>query len=225
MPGASTNTTPNLTGYGAQNQRPGNTVNISHLCFSGKQEDYETWEEKIYAFLSEQGYDDVLDAGENADSDNFNAKNKRIYNIVIQILDRESIRLVKNDAKNNGRKVFDILRNFYCGTGRSKILSLFTEVGSLKKENTETVTSYILRAEEIILALKHCKHQIDDMMAIALVVKGLPSEYRHFRTIVFQTDNIKRFEDLKSALINYEHDEVNNNTGESDVILTLTSSW
>ena len=225
MPSASNSDSTLSTGYGAQQQRVGSTVNISHLCFTGKPEDYETWEEKVHAFLSEQGYDAVLGV-EDLTSAEAVQMNKRVYNIVIQILDRESIRLVRNDGKHNGRKVFDILRNYYCGTGRSKILSLFTEVGSLKKEQSESVTNYILRAEEMILSLKQCKHPIEDMMAIALVVKGLPSDYRHFRTIVFQTDNIKSFEDLKAALINYEHDEIKMSSESSnEMVLNVKSNY
>ena len=140
------------------------------------------------------------------------------------MLDRESIRLVRHDGKHDGQKVFQILRNHYCGTGRSKLLSLFTELGSLHKEQGESITAYVLRCEETLLSLKQCNHPIDDMMAIALVVKGLPSEYRHFRTIVFQTETIKSFENLKSALINFEHDELKHSSETKSEILYVKNN-
>ena len=220
---------PPRTGYGHRLAMPGSSVNISHLCFSGKAEDYETWEDRVYAYLSEQGFDAVFDeaaaVGGSAEAmADITVMNRRVYNIVIQVLDRESIRLVRNDAKFDGRKVFQILRNYFCGTGRSRVLSLFTEIGSLKKKDCESVTRYILRAEEIMLALKVAKHPIDEMMSIALVVNGLPGEYKHFRTIVFQTDNIKTFSDLKNSLINFEHDEVNKVTqSDNHVVLKVKS--
>ena len=216
------------TGYGPRALPGGSSVNISHLCFSGKSDDYETWEDKVLAYLSEQGFDDVFSeaaaVGSSAEAvARVTALNRRVYNIVIQVLDRESIRLVRNDAKHNGREVFNILRNHFCGSGRSRVLSLFTEIGRLRKKDRESVTSYILRAEEIILALKIAKHPIDEMMSIALVVNGLPGEYRQFRTIVFQTDGIKKFADLKNSLINFEHDEVNKEKKEENVVLKVES--
>ena len=70
------------------------------MCFTGKADDYETWEEKVFfAFLSEQGYEEILneEGGTSAES---SLKKKRVYNIVIQLLDRESIRLVKHYGKS-----------------------------------------------------------------------------------------------------------------------------
>ena len=138
------------TGYEAQQRRIGSTVNISHMCFTGKADDYETWEEKVFAFLSEQGYEEILnrEGGTSAES---SLMKKRVYNIIIQLLDRESIRLVRHDGKHDGQKVFQILRNHYCGAGRSKLLSLFTEVGSLHKEQDESITTYVLRCEETLI--------------------------------------------------------------------------
>ena len=137
----------------------------------------------------------------------------------MQVLDRESIRLIRNECRHEGRKSLKVLRNFYCGTGRSKVLSLFTEIGNLRKSECESITNFILRAEEVLQSLKACNHPVDEMISIAFVVNGLPKEYKHFRTIVFQTDNIKTFAYLKSALINFEQDGVKNNNERNDHIV------
>ena len=70
------------TGYGPRTHNckmAGSSVNISHLSFTGKSEDYETWEDKMFAFLSEQGFDSVLDDQEAEEtSDDIAKLNRRV---------------------------------------------------------------------------------------------------------------------------------------------------
>ena len=59
------------------------------------------------------------------------------------------------DAVDDGKKALKILREHYAGTGKPRIISLYTELTSLVKQTNESVTDYIIRAETAAAALKN----------------------------------------------------------------------
>jgi hypothetical protein len=65
-------------------------------------------------------------------------------------------------------------------------------------------TTYIIRAETASTALKAAKEVISDGLLIAMVLKGLPSAYKTFSTVVIQRENQMNFGDFKIALRNHE---------------------
>ena len=118
----------------------------SSLCFKGDSDDFEIWEEKMKSFLrSQKLYSVITLARDHADFSR--DMNSKVYDLLIPLLNDESIRLVKNDASDDGKKAFEILRNHYRGSGRARILSLFSELCTIRKGNEESVTEYMLRAE------------------------------------------------------------------------------
>jgi chitinase len=50
------------------------------------------------------------------------------------------------DATDDGRKALQILRDHYANQGKPRIITLYTELTSLKKELHETVTDYLITA-------------------------------------------------------------------------------
>ena len=81
-------------------------------------------------------------------------KNADIFSMIIQILDDKSFNMIIRDAPDKGRESFRILKDHYLGTSKPRILSLYTELISLKKGSSETVTEYILSAETVASRLK-----------------------------------------------------------------------
>ena len=67
-------------------------------------------------------------------------KNAEAYAELIQFLDDKSLSLVMRDAADDGREALQILRNYYQGRGKPRIISLYTELTSLQKSDSETVT-------------------------------------------------------------------------------------
>jgi len=59
---------------------------------------------------------------------------------LIQFLDDQSLSLVMREAANDGRKALQILRDYYQGKGKPHIISLYTELTSLQKSDSESVT-------------------------------------------------------------------------------------
>ncbi len=90
-------------------------------------------------------------------------KNEECYAELIQLLDDTSLSLVMRDAAGDGRKALKILRDHYASQGKPRIIALYTELTSLEKGASETVTDYLIRAERSITALKNAKETLSDL--------------------------------------------------------------
>ena len=71
---------------------------------------------------------------------------------------------------------------------------------SLKKDPSESVTDYMIRAETAANMLKMAKEQISDSLLVAMVFKGLPSEFKPFAPVITQKDKPVSFSNFKTAL-------------------------
>ena len=161
----------NLTGYGPN----------SHLCFSGDEDRYELWEEKFCGYLMTRKLREVL-ASEHPNTE----KNRRVYGELVQLLDDRSLSLIIRDAKHDGKKAIGILRDHYLGKGMPRVLNLYTQLSTLKMTEKEVVTDYMVRAETAVTSLKAAGENISDSLLIAMVLKGLPPEFKMFRAVIGQ---------------------------------------
>ncbi|KAK3876346.1 hypothetical protein Pcinc_018858 [Petrolisthes cinctipes] len=127
------------TGYGPR----------SRLLFNGDEEKYELWEVKFMGHLRLQKLHEVLTAT-TPDPEN----NARVYAELVQLLDDTSLSLVIREAKDDVKKAIKILREYYMGTSKPRIISLYTELTSLKMEGNESVTDYLIKAEKAATSLK-----------------------------------------------------------------------
>ena len=125
----------------------------------------------------------------------------------MQCLDDRSLALVIREARDDGRKALTVLREHYQGKGKPRIISLYTELTSLKKAENETMMDYIIWAETAATALKAADEVISDGLLIAMVLKGLPNAYKTFSTVVIQREKQMSFGDFKIALRNHEENE------------------
>ncbi|CAB4019984.1 myosin heavy fast skeletal muscle, partial [Paramuricea clavata] len=187
-------TTTNSTGYGPRRG----------LLFDGNESKYELWEvkflgymrlQKLYkVFVRHTSEKDPPDASTQADA----------FAKLVQCLDDRSLSLVIRDARDDGRKALEVLRQHYQGKGKPRIISLYTELTSLKKEENEPIVDYVIRAESFATALRNAEEAISDALLIAMVLKGLPREYNTFATVVVQREKQMTFAEFKSALRSHE---------------------
>ena len=146
-------------------------------------------------------------------------KNAEVYAELIQFLDDRSLSLIFRDAPDDGKKALEILREYYMGKGKPRILTLWTELSLLTKGSGETVTDYIIRAEKAMSALRNAGETVSDSLLIAMVLKGLPSGYKPFEVVTTQRDEIMTFAEFKTSLRNYEDTEnARTSRGESDSV-------
>ena len=134
----------NETGYSSRYGR---------RLFDGDERKYEQWEVKFLGYMRLRKLKDSITAAD--DVEITAAKNEEAFAELIQFLDDKSLALVMRDARDDGRKALKILRAHYAGTGKPRIISLYTELTSLVKSEHETVTDYVIRAETAATALRN----------------------------------------------------------------------
>ena len=118
------------TGYGPSPS----TTRFNRLLFNGQETNFEQWEVKLLGYMRLRKLKDTITADEEDDiDDDQNAE-------LIQYLDDKSLSLVMRDAADDGRKALKILREHYAGSSTPRVLSLYTELTSLVKRTSESVT-------------------------------------------------------------------------------------
>lgn len=206
-----------LTGYGPSH----NLGRHSRLIFDGDERHYELWEVKFLGYMRLRKLKATILAPE---SDEVDAdKNEEAYAELIQCLDEKSLSLVMRDAADNGGKALRILREHYAGVGKPRVIGLYTELTSLMKSSSETVTEYVIRAETATASLKNCGENITDSLLIAMVLKGLPDSFKPFVVVVTQSQATQTFSEFKAALRSFEDTE-NARTVSDDSVMRLRAS-
>ena len=118
-----------LTGYGPS--AAGSNAKWHRLCFDGEERRYEQWECKFLGYMKLRKLKSIILLPDGEDlPDGFQSKNETAYAELIQFLDERSLSLVMRD---DGRKALKILRNHYGGTGKPRVISLYTTLMSLVK--------------------------------------------------------------------------------------------
>ena len=188
------------TGYGPM---PGGRY--QNLHFNGDERKYEMWEARFLGYMLMKGLKDTINATDSTTVDP--SKNEQAYAELIQWLDERSMSLVVRDAKDKGREALKILRDYYRGKGKQRVIRLYTELTSLFMKPRESVTDYILRAEDAATGLREAGEDVSDGLLIAMVMKGLSPQFKSFVAVVTQSDKAWEFKDLKSSLRDYEDTE------------------
>ena len=191
--------------------------------FNGDERSFEIWELKFTSYLRICSLHKVI---ENPNDQDVNQdQNAEVFAELVQCLDDRSINLIIRDARDNGRKALKILQEHYRPKGKARVITLYTELTSLSK-GTESVTDYIVKAESITAALREAEETISDSLLIAMILKGLPEEFKPFAVVVNDKGKMT-FSDFKVALRNFEdNDKLNNKNldSDSDAVMELTKS-
>lgn len=119
---------------------------------------------------------------------------------LIYSLDDKSLSLVMRKAADDRRGALKIFRNYYQGKGKPCIISLYTELTSLQKSDSESVTEYMIRAQTAITALRNAAETLSDRLLVAMVLKGLPEPSKPFVIHVTQHDETILFAEFKTKL-------------------------
>ena len=82
------------------------------------------------------------------------------------------------------------MRDNYAGSSKPRVIAVYTQLTSLKKNANETITDYILRAESATNALRDAEEIVSDGLLVAMVVKGLPDTYKAFVAVTTQSQDM-----------------------------------
>ncbi len=165
----------NSTGYGPRMSRGRRPV------FNGDERSFEIWDLKFTSYLRICSLHKVIEEHEETNVDA--EQNAEVFAELVQCLDDRSINLIIRDARNDGRKAMKILQEHYRPKGKARVITLYTELTSLSK-GTESVTDYIVKAESITAALREAEETISDSLLIAMILKGLPEEFKPFAVVI-----------------------------------------
>ncbi|XP_066925577.1 uncharacterized protein [Clytia hemisphaerica] len=191
------------TGYG-----PSANNLWQNIAFDGDERKFELWEVKFLGYMNIRKLKHVFVSEDEITAE----KNELAFSELIQFLDERSISLIMRDARDNGRLAFKILKEHYAGSGKPRIITLYTQLTSLIKRNNESITDYILRAESAANALCTAKETVSDGLLVAMVVKGLPDQYKSFIAVTTQSEDVVQdFQKFKQALKNFEDTEQTRN--------------
>lgn len=109
---------------------PGNTKGRwQRPVFDDDENNYELWEVKFLGHLRIMVLKDNILSADEPDLEN----NAECYAELIQFLGDKSLLLVTRDAANDSRKALRILLDHYASEGKPRIITLYTELTSLKK--------------------------------------------------------------------------------------------
>ena len=196
-----------LTGYGAH----------AALHFDGNEEKYELWECRFLSYMRIKKLKKAISPDGPAVS---TEEKEDAFAELVQHIDERSLALIMRDAKDDGRKALKILRNHYAGYGKPRVLSMFRKLTSLQMEEDEDLTGYLIRAENMVTALKQAGEKFSDNLLIAAVLKGLPAQYEPFDVYINQTTRDKKinFLDFKMMIRNFEE----NNKSKGDIKSNIT---
>ena len=144
------------------------------IYFNGDGDKYELWEVKFLGQLRLQNLLKIVTCTDDVDTE----ENAKVFSQLAIVLDDRSLSLIINDAKDDGRKAIGILRDYYLGKSKPRLISLYTELTTLRLNSEEDITNYIIRAERASNALKNAGENFSDSLLVAIVLKGLSKKYK-----------------------------------------------
>ncbi|XP_061753964.1 copia protein isoform X1 [Nerophis ophidion] len=191
------------------------------IVFDGTEDKYDLWETRFLSRLHILKLKDTIlreptgEAAIAADP----VKNADCYAQLVNALDDKSLSLIRHDGADDGRKALKLLREHYSGKSKPKILNLYTSLTTIKMEGNETVTDYMIRAENIISALRDAGENMSDGLLVATILNGLPDSFRPLAVHVTQNEDNLTFKDFKRRLRVYEESEKMRTTGPADSVM------
>ena len=185
----------------------------SNLIFDGREENYEIWEVKLLAYLSTKKLKKTVQTESYGTVDA--AKNEEVYSEIVQLLDNRSLSLIMRDAKDDGRKALNILREHYASKSKPRVIALYSRLWSLEKQQGETLTDYVIRSEAAANALKDAGEDFKDLMLISVVMKGLPNMFEPFIVNIHARGDDMSFSDFKVALRTFEENKKMNSSSSA----------
>lgn len=116
------------------------------------------------------------------------------------LIDDKSLSLIRHEAADDGRKSLRILKELYSGKSKPWIINMYTSLTQLRMEDNESVTDYLIKAENIIASLRDAGETMSDGLTIAMILCGLPDSFKPLAVHITQNDDAITFTDFKRRL-------------------------
>ena len=133
-----------LKGYGVSH--------TGHLIFNSDKADFRLWEMRFLGYLRSLKLQSIFE--DESSTSGFVGKNSRVYDILISLLDDFSLRLIQSINTGDGRGAFNALKAHFVGGGKSRMYTLVSQLCFNEKHKEEDITKFLLRTEEIYIAMR-----------------------------------------------------------------------
>lgn len=189
---------------------------VDRVTFSGKEEEFvhfmEQFESRMYLLNLKDALldnitaplannDETVDALATRTATEADGKRYRVWCELTQCLDRKSLMLVRRH-KPNGAAAWKALMGHYKSSERPRIHKTLSQLTSMKMTGCEQVADYLSRAEELQMDLAEAGEPVTDSMFIAMLLKGLSTEYDNIVTLL-NYGATKDYAAVKQDLINF----------------------
>ena len=114
------------------------------------------------------------------------------------------------------------MREHYSGKSKPGIINLYTPLTKLSMIENESATDYMIRAENVITALRDAGETMSDGLTIAMVLNGLPDSFKQLAVHVTQNEDNVTFTDFKRRLRIYEESEKINTVESADNVMKMS---
>ena len=182
-------------------------VPAPQLVFDGSEEKFDLWETRFLGCLHILKLKETVLREPDEASDEDRRKNADCYAELVRLIDDKSLSLIRHEAAYDGRKALRILKEHYSGKSKPRIINMYTSLTKLRMADSETVTDYLIRAENIITALREAGETMSDGLIVAMTLGGLPDSFKPLAVHVTQNEDSVTFADFKRRLRVYEESE------------------
>ena len=159
------------------------------LLFDGSEEKYDLWEMRFLSCLHILKLKETILHEPAQASDEDDRKNADCYAELVRLIDDKSLSLIRHEAADNGRKALSILKEHYSGKSKPRIINMYMSLTKLRMAENETVTDFLIRAENIITAFRDAGETMSDGLIVAMMLGGLPDSFKPLAVHVTQNED------------------------------------
>ena len=137
---------------------------LSHLQFSGNDDDFPVWQERFegFYFTKRAKLLNGLTGGEAGTRGN--EEKYELWGYLVQCLDRRSVLMLTNDCKWDGQKAWEVLRNHFNSTETPRLMNMLKKFTTLRLEPSEGMVDYLTRAEYVSKQLELARKKVSESM-------------------------------------------------------------
>ena len=206
------------------------TQKLERLTFNGKEEDFGYFEAQFEARMHLLKLSDALldkievpvavqDENETARATRLAAETNRselrhkVWCELVQCIDKRTFMFIRSH-KPDGMRAWQTLRQHFRSSERPRLQATMTKLTSLSMNAGEKIQDYLARAEDLQLDLQEVGEEISASMFMAMVLKGLPSDFSGIVTVLNHGEK-KSYDEVKQQLINFASTRENTNINGS----------
>ncbi|KAL1263579.1 hypothetical protein QQF64_006318 [Cirrhinus molitorella] len=195
-------------------------IQVPQLLFDGSDDKYDLWETRFLGYLHTLKLKEtVLNEPTDANAEQLaedRRKNADCYAELIRLIDDKSLSLIRHEA------ALRIMKEHYSGKSKPRIINMYTSLTQIRMTDNESVTDYLIRAENIITALRDAGETMSDRLTIAMILRGLPDSFKPLAVHITQNEDNVTFTDFKRRLRIYEAAEKMKRTETTDNVKAHT---